>query len=132
MKALGDLVRGPRAILAILTGLNLVNYLDRFVLSAVLLAVSHDLYLSKFVAGSLATIFLVGYFATSPIFGTLADRGRRKGLIALGVAVWSAATWATGMARGVWSLVAARAVVGVGEASYATMAPTIIDDLAPP
>src|SRR5262249_15124111 len=51
---------------------------------------------------------------------------------ALGVAIWSAATFASGLARGAASLIGARAVVGVGEASYATLAPTIIDDISPP
>jgi len=122
----------PRAILALLTGLNLLNYLDRLVVSAVLPKIEVSLGLSKLVEGTLATVFLVGYFLTSPIFGTLADRGKRKGLVAIGVAVWSAATIASGLATGMWSLLAARAVVGVGEASYATIAPTIIDDIAPP
>ncbi len=131
----------PRWILALLTAMNLLNYLDRFVLSAVLPEVQHDLSLSKLVGGTLATVFLIGYFATSPIFGTLADRPpssagaarfSRKALVSLGIAVWSAATALTGLARGIGGLVATRAVVGVGEASYATIAPTFIDDLAPP
>ena len=84
------------------------------------------------VAGLLGTLFLVGYFVTSPFFGVLADRGKRTGLIALGIVVWSLATVASGLATGVVSLGIARVVVGVGEASYATIAPTIIDDLAPP
>jgi MFS family permease len=127
-------IRRPGIVLALLTGLNLLNYLDRFVLSAVLPKVQEDLHLSNFVAGSLSTVFLIGYFATSPIFGHLADRapsGGRTRLIALGIAVWSAATVASGLARGVATLVAARAFVGVGEASYATIAPTLIDDVAP-
>jgi MFS transporter, Spinster family, sphingosine-1-phosphate transporter len=131
----------PRWILALLTAMNLLNYLDRLVLSAVLPEVQHELSLSKLVGGTLATVFLIGYFATSPIFGSLADRPpseagspllSRKALISLGIMVWSAATALTGLARGVWGLVATRAVVGVGEASYATIAPTLIDDLAPP
>jgi MFS family permease len=60
-----------------------------------------------------------------------ADKGRRKGLIAFGVLIWSAATVGSGLAVGFWSLLAARIVVGVGEASYAVLAPTIIDDLTP-
>jgi predicted MFS family arabinose efflux permease len=52
--------------------------------------------------------------------------------VALGIAIWSVATVASGLAHGAASLVAARAVVGVGEASYATIAPTLIDDVAPP
>src|SRR4051812_40597470 len=126
------MIRRPVTILWLLTGLNLLNYLDRLVLSAVLPKVQEALQIDSFVAGSLATVFLVGYFATSPIFGALADRGGRKGLIALGVAVWSAATFGSGLAVGAASLIGARAVVGVGEASYATLAPTIIDDMSPP
>ena len=125
------MIKHPAKILALLTMLNLLNYLDRLVVSAVLPKISEDLGLTHFEGGALATIFLVGYFVTSPIFGSLGDRGNRKGLIALGVAVWSVATVATGFATGRWSLFAARALVGVGEASYATIAPTIIDDIAP-
>src|SRR5512140_994531 len=125
------MIRRPQTILALLTALNLLNYLDRLVVSAVLPKVRDELHLSNFVAGSLATVFLLGYFVTSPIFGALADKGARKGLIALGVAVWSVATFASGLAGGAASLVGARAMVGVGEASYATLAPTIIDDAAP-
>src|SRR5262249_52265988 len=62
----------------------------------------------------------------------LADRGSRKGLIALGVGTWSLATMATGLSTNFAWLVVTRIFVGVGEASYATIAPTIIDDLAPP
>lgn len=128
------MIRRPAVILALLTALNLLNYLDRSVVSAVITPVQEDLHLSNFVGGLLPTIFLIGYFATSPIFGQLGDRvatGGRKKLIALGIAVWSAATVGSGFARGAASMVVSRAWVGVGEASYATLAPTLIDDLAP-
>jgi MFS family permease len=125
------MIRRPSVILALLTGLNLLNYLDRFVLSAVLPPIEGELHLDHSVAGLLGTVFLVGYFLTSPIFGALADRGKRMGLIAVGIAVWSLATIASGLATGALSLGLARVAVGVGEASYATIAPTIIDDLAP-
>jgi MFS transporter, Spinster family, sphingosine-1-phosphate transporter len=128
-------IRSPKVVLLVLTALNLLNYLDRYVLSAVLVAAQMDLKLSNFVAGLLPTVFLVGYFATSPVFGHLGDRGgrnRRPRLIASGVAIWSAATIGSGLASGAWSMAASRACVGVGEASYAALAPTIIDDFAPP
>jgi MFS family permease len=125
------MIRRPGAILALLTGLNLLNYLDRLVVSAVLPKVQEELRLSNLEGGLLATVFLVGYFLTSPIFGALGDRLPRKGLIAAGVLVWSLATMASGLSVGVLSLLLARAVVGVGEASYATLAPTIIDDVTP-
>jgi MFS family permease len=128
-------LRNPKAILALLTALNLLNYLDRFVLSAVLAPMREELHLSGFVAGWLPTFFLLGYFTTSPIFGHIGDRGgkgARGALLALGIAVWSLATMGSGLARGALALCATRALVGVGEASYQTLAPTLIDDVAPP
>jgi MFS family permease len=128
-------IRSPKAILALLTALNLLNYIDRFVVPAVISKVQDDLHLSGFVAGLLPNVFLIGYSATSPVFGLWGDRaglGGRKRLIALGIAVWSAATVGSGLAAGAGSLFVARAFVGVGEASYATLAPTLIDDMVPP
>ncbi len=125
------MIKSPAKVLALLTGLNLLNYLDRYVLSAVLPKIQEDLHLSNFTAGLLGAVFMVSYFLASPLFGSLADRGRRTPLLALGVCVWSVATVMSGLATGTVSLFVARAFVGVGEASYATIAPTLIDDLAP-
>jgi MFS family permease len=75
---------------------------------------------------------MLGYFVTSPLFGWLGDRYPRKGLIFGGVAVWSAATMLSGFAGTFWQMIAARILVGVGEASYATLGPTIIDDISTP
>ncbi len=137
------MIRNPKIALALLTALNLLNFADRFVLSAVIAPLQDDLGLSGLSAGMLSTVFLIGYFATSPIFGVLGDRsarptvgrggpGRRRTLMAAGVAVWSVATLATGAARNLASIVTARTLVGVGEASYGTLAPTVIDEMAPP
>src|SRR5947209_791367 len=113
------MIRDRRAILALLTALNFLNYIDRAVVSAVIEPMSKELGLSNFQAGLLNSAFLIGYFATSPLFGARADKSARKGLIALGVAIWSLATVASGLAGGFWTLLAARIFVGVGEASYA-------------
>lgn len=126
------MIRRPSAILVLLTGLNLFNYLDRLVLAAVLPKIQLELGLSNFLGGLLETVFLIGYFATAPIFGSLGDRMARKWLIGAGVIVWSAATCASGLATTAVGLVVARAFVGIGEASYATLAPTIIDDITAP
>ncbi|HVJ93314.1 MAG TPA: MFS transporter [Labilithrix sp.] len=126
------MIRRPATILALLTGLNLLNYLDRLVVSAVLPKLQEELALSNFQGGLLATVFLVGYFLTAPLFGALGDRFPRKVLIAAGVLIWSVATIASGLVTGLWSLILARALVGVGEASYATLAPTVIDDITSP
>lgn len=125
------MIRDRRAILALLTALNFVNYIDRAVIAAVLKPMKGELALSNFEAGLLNTAFLIGYFATAPLFGARADKSARKGLIALGVVIWSLATMASGLATGFWTLLAARIVVGVGEASFTVLAPTIIDDVIP-
>ena len=126
------MIRNPTTIVVLLTGLNFVNYLDRFIVAAVLPRIQEDLNLSNSEGGLLATVFLLGYFVTSPLFGMLGDRMPRKYLIAAGVATWSIATVASGLSDSLVTLIIARAFVGIGEASYATLAPTIIDDISPP
>jgi MFS family permease len=131
------MIKNRTAIIVLLTSLNLLNYIDRMIVAAVLLKIrapvaEGGLDLSNFQSGLLATAFLLGYFVTSPLFGARADKGARKGLIALGVAVWSLATMVSGFSTSFAMMIGARVIVGVGEASYATLAPTIIDDLTPP
>ena len=118
----------PGWILFILTGLNLVNYLDRFVLSAVLPPLQHELGINDGQAGRLVTAFMIGYFVTSPFFGWLGDRFPRKWLIAAGIFVWSLGTVLTGFAPTFVSMVCFRVLVGLGEASYATISPSLISD----
>ena len=136
-------IERPTTILALLTALNFLNYVDRYLVAAVSPAFQVDLKLSSFQTGLSISAFMVGYFVTSPLFGWLGDRARMPGakpkpwatrtaLIGFGVIVWSLATALSGLAQGATSLVLARIAVGIGEASYATVAPTIIDDLAPP
>jgi len=124
-------IRRPSLVLALLTALNLLNFVDRYVLAAVLPKVRDELHLSNFVSGLMATVFLAGYFMTSPIFGFLGDRMRRTALITFGIAVWSLATFASGLAHTAGTMLFFRAIVGVGEASFTSIAPTIIDDVAP-
>ena len=136
-------IRSPVAILVVLTLLNFVNYVDRYLVAAVSPAFQDELGLSSFQTGLVISAFMVGYFLTSPAFGWLGDRSQavghtpspwltRTSLMAMGVLTWSVATAASGLAKGATSMILARIAVGVGEASYATIAPTIIDDLAPP
>ncbi len=130
------MIKNRGAIVGLLTGLNFINYLDRFMLAAVLPRIQEPveqggLGLSNAEGGLLATIFLLGYFVTAPVFGRLGDSMSRKKLIAFGVFTWSIATVASGLAGSLIPLICARAFVGIGEASYATLAPTIIDDITP-
>lgn len=118
----------PGWLLCILTGLNLFNYLDRSILSAVLPQLQQDLGLDDDQGGTLGTAFMLGYFLTSPVFGFLGDRLPRKWLIALGIFVWSLGTVLSGLANGFWNLIWFRVLVGLGEASYATISPGLIAD----
>jgi MFS transporter, Spinster family, sphingosine-1-phosphate transporter len=118
--------------LAILAFINLFSYLDRYVVSGVLESLKHsDLGLSDTNLGSLMTGFLIVYTLLAPVFGALGDRRSRPRLIALGVACWSFATALSGFAVNYITLFAARAAVGVGEAAYVTIAPSLLSDYFP-
>ena len=118
----------PFWMLTILTGLNLLNYLDRSVLSAVRTPLAAEFGLNYGDSGRLVTAFMIGYFVTSPFFGYLGDRVPRKWLIALGIFVWSLGTVLTGFASGFVMLLMFRVLVGLGEASYATISPSLLSD----
>jgi MFS transporter, Spinster family, sphingosine-1-phosphate transporter len=116
--------------LAVLAGINLLNYLDRYVVAAVLPDLKDaPLHLDNFELGSLMSAFLLVYMLAAPLFGRLGDRGSRPRPIAIGVFLWSLATGLSGLARNYAQLLAARAVVGIGEAAYGTIAPSLLADL---
>jgi predicted MFS family arabinose efflux permease len=117
--------------LAIVTLLNFVNYIDRWILAAVAPRIKAELILTDFQLGVLANAFLLAYFITSPVFGALGDRMSRTRLMAAGVGAWSAATAAGGLTRSFVQLLLARAGVGVGEAAYATISPALLSDYFP-
>jgi predicted MFS family arabinose efflux permease len=118
--------------LVVMTLLNFVNYIDRYVLPAVGPRVKESLALSDAQLGFLGSAFLFAYMLLSPLFGRLGDRGPRTRLMALGVGIWSIATAGAGLVRNFAQMLAARAAVGVGEASYAAISPTLISDYYPP
>ncbi|HEY6101557.1 MAG TPA: MFS transporter [Anaeromyxobacter sp.] len=123
------LLSGPAGrALAVLTAINLLNYLDRYVISALLESLRADLWLTDARLGSLGTVFIVVYMLASPVFGVLGDRRDRPPLLALGVGLWSIATMLSGATRGYGTLLAARAAVGIGEAAYGTISPGLLAD----
>jgi acyl-[acyl-carrier-protein]-phospholipid O-acyltransferase/long-chain-fatty-acid--[acyl-carrier-protein] ligase len=122
----------PFWILFILTGLNLLNYLDRSILNAVRTPLATDFHIGYGDSGRTVTAFMIGYFITSPFFGYLGDRFPRKWLIAFGIFVWSLGTLLTGVAAGFAMLLFFRVLVGLGEASYATISPSLISDAFSP
>jgi MFS transporter, Spinster family, sphingosine-1-phosphate transporter len=118
--------------LTALTLVNLLNYLDRYVVSALVPALERThMGLTDFRAGTLMTGFLVVYMLTAPIFGILGDRVSRTRTMAVGVAIWSLATGFSGIVRSYVQLLLARGVVGVGEAAYGTISPALIADYFP-
>ena len=118
--------------LAVLSVINLFSYLDRYIVAALIESLKHsELALTDADLGSLMSGFLVVYTLTAPVFGALGDRRSRPRLIALGVACWSFATALSGFAGSYLGLLAARASVGVGEAAYVTIAPSLLSDYFP-
>ena len=113
--------------------INLLNYLDRFIPSAVLPQMkASGIVSTDFQLGFLAPGFVVVYMLAAPAFGYLGDRRSRTRPIAIGVALWSLATVWSGLARTYWELFASRAAVGIGEAAYATISPALLADYYPP
>ncbi len=111
--------------------MNFFNYLDRFIVAGVMPRVQEEFHLSNAEGGFLATIFMVVYMCVSPVGGFLGDRLPRRFLIAGAVLVWSLATVGSGLATSFAVLLIARALTGVGEAGYGTIAPAFISDLFP-
>ena len=110
-------------------GINMVNYLDRYLVSGALKSISDSLDLNHTQAGALVPAFMIVYMIIAPLFGWLGDRYSRKWLIAIGVGLWSIATSGAYFVTTYAQLFFTRVLVGVGEAAYATIAPTIISDL---
>jgi len=121
-----------KRLLILLTVINLFNFLDRYVLSAVLEPIKADLGIkSDADMGRLATTFMLGYFLTSPIFGYLGDKLSRRKLMAIGIIGWSLGTCLTGVAQGFSFIIFCRIMVGLGEASFGAIAPAVISDAYP-
>ncbi len=91
-----------------------------------------EFHLSDARLGIVGSMFMWVYLLSAPLLGFLGDRVRRFPLISAAVALWSLATSVSGLVRSYGQLLWARAAVGVGEAGYGTIGPTVIADLFPP
>jgi MFS transporter, Spinster family, sphingosine-1-phosphate transporter len=121
----------PRATLILLTALNLLNYIDRSVLNAVQPLIQNEFHVSDAQIGRLTTVFLIFYTLAAPLMGPLADRYSRRLIIALGAFAWSGATLLTAVTHSYNALLLRHTLVGVGEASFVTISPTVVADLFP-
>ncbi|OLB96149.1 MAG: hypothetical protein AUI15_14650 [Actinobacteria bacterium 13_2_20CM_2_66_6] len=120
-----------RYVLGLMVAINLLNYMDRWVAASAGPSIEKDLGISDPQFGLLGTAFLLVYAIAALPFGYWADRGTRKHVIAVGVAIWSVATLFTGFARTFAQLFISRAVVGVGEAGYYPAGTSLLSDYFP-
>uniref|UniRef100_A0A669B327 Protein spinster homolog 1 n=1 Tax=Oreochromis niloticus TaxID=8128 RepID=A0A669B327_ORENI len=119
-------------IVFVLCYINLLNYMDRFtVAGTLLLGKFHYFGINDTESGLLQTVFICSYMFLAPVFGYLGDRYNRKYIMSGGITFWSLVTLASSYTpkEHFWALLLTRGLVGVGEASYSTIAPTIIADL---
>lgn len=121
----------PWTALTLLTTLNLLNYIDRSVLFAVQPLVQTEFHLSDAQIGYLTSAFIGFYMVAAPFVGPLADRYSRKLIIVFGALFWSALTLVTAVTHTYWELLVRHTLVGVGEATFVTIAPTFVADLFP-
>lgn len=130
--------RGGRALLVpatatltLLIALNLLNYVDRYILPGEISLIQREFHATDQQMGALTTALLFVYMLVAPATGWLADRLPRKPLIILGAVIWSLATLATVWVHDYWTLYIRHALVGVGEATFGFIAPAVLADFYP-
>jgi MFS family permease len=121
----------PRTALALLTTLNLLNYIDRSVLFAVQDLVKAEFPRSDLAFGLLTSVFFIFYMFAAPFMGPLSLRFSRKSVIVAGALVWSVATLLTAFTKNFNELLIRHTLVGIGEASFVILSPTFVADMFP-
>ncbi|KAM7398497.1 hypothetical protein PAMA_006416 [Pampus argenteus] len=123
----------PRAYIAVavLCYINLLNYMERYTIAGVLPIIQKYFDISDSTAGLLQTVFICSFLLFAPLFGYLGDRYNRIYIMTGGLSVWIVTAAGSSFVTDsyFWLLALLRALVGIGEASYSTIAPTIIGDL---
>jgi MFS family permease len=126
----------PRSVAWYATGILAVliwlSVLDRFIISLLVGPIKHDLGITDVQFGIFnGFIFTITYAVLGLGIGVMADRRSRRWLIFIGVAIWSVATAACGLAQQFWQLLLARVGVGAGEAALGPCASSLLSDLFP-
>ncbi len=122
-----------RYVLGILVVVYTFNFIDRQILSILMESIKADLQLSDQALGFLAGFAFAAFYATMGIpLALWADRGNRRNLISVALALWSAMTALSGLAQNFWQLAIARIGVGIGEAGCSPPAHSLISDYYPP
>ncbi|HXV85240.1 MAG TPA: MFS transporter [Gemmatimonadales bacterium] len=117
--------------LGLLTAINAVNYIDRNVIFVLFEPIKQELGLTDTQLGWLGSAYIILFSAGAVPLGILADLRSRRNVIAAGVAVWSAFTALSGLARQYWQLLVCRSMVGIGEAAYSPAAQSLLADYFP-
>jgi len=118
-------------ILVLLTAINFVNYMDRFVIAGMYQALHDEFFISKTSFGLLTTITFGVHAGTTIPFGWLADRWNRKLLVFGAVVSWSLATVACAFVPNFWVLAGLRGFVGLAEAAYGPVSIVILCEIFP-
>ena len=121
-------VKGAVVALCLLTAMNFVNYLDRYILPAVQEQVKREFHLSDSQIGSLTLWFFVAYVLSSPLTGWLGDRFPRKPMIVVAALMIAAMNFWTAGVHSYLSLNLRHAALGIGEASFGIFAPALLAD----
>jgi MFS transporter, Spinster family, sphingosine-1-phosphate transporter len=126
------MTRPALVALCLLLALNLLNFIDRYILPGTQPLIQAEFHASDQAMGALTTALFITYMLTAPLTGWLGDRFRRKPLIVTGAVLWSLATLATYFVHDYWTLYFRHALVGVGEATFTIFAPAVLSDFFPP
>src|SRR3954453_9069156 len=119
--------------LGVLTLVYALNFLDRVLVYILFPPIKAEMKFTDFQLALLGTTsFVIFYTMLGIPFCRMADRLKRKWLIAAGLAVWSLFSGLTGFANSFWTLFFCRVMVGVGEASLGPAALSLLSDYFPP
>ncbi len=122
-----------RFAFTILLIINILNYANRYVLSAVLSQIHQapkfgGLGLTQSELGLIGSSFLLVYAVAALPLGIWADKSSRKNIVALCVGIWSIATVLAGITSNFVQLFSTRAILGIGEAGYAPASLSLLGD----
>jgi len=120
------------AAVLVLCFVNLINYMDRSTVAGMMDDIKRDPFFNVTNdkdLGLLQTAFVICYMLFAPLFGYMGDRFSRKWIMIFGLSLWALATFVGSFMKNFWAFLFFRALVGIGEASYSTIAPAIISDL---
>ena len=124
-------VAGATTALVLLTALNFVNYIDRYILPGVQEQVKGEFHITDEQIGSLTLWFMLAYMLTSPLTGWLGDRFPRKPMIVIAALFWGGINLLTATVHSYDSLNVRHAALGIGEASFGIFAPAMLADFYP-